>query len=556
MLTACAGIPTSAPIKYGNQVNNPNADQFIQVIGRPPTEGMNPTEIVEGYLSALADSRNDYSIARQYLSSDAAQSWKSDSGFNIYETSDLSVVDAGDQVNLNAGKFGEIDATGYLTVAAPSAQLSQSFGIAKNAEGQWRINKLADGVLLSAGDVERSFNGYPIYFLSPGKTGLVGDTVLVPQTITGSATALVQALLSGPSTKLSLAVGNGFPTGTKLTYGSVPVTDGVATVDLTNQVLSADQKVRSYLSAQLVWTLNSLPNVSSVEIKVSGQPLSVTGVPDRQSTKDWISFNPAQFSGLEILHYVSDNKVLSVDLKGQTKVQVAMPQTFTGKIGAVSALIDGSGVAAVTSDNKQIFASTGRGGEFTKVAAGSSLSTPTWDRSGNIYFSDYGVGIKKFNTRSQISPVTFDASNIASEKQVKQLAVAKDGVRVALVISDGSAERLLIGSIVSNDLITRIVGLHYADRSITSIRDVIWQTPTSIAVLGSDSSGGNLIFDIDITTGLSTSINAPLSAQRVATSLAKQLYVGTVEGAKMSVAKSSGSIWTDLVDGYSPYFSE
>lgn len=556
LVAGCTGIPSAGPVKFGDQINGMNADQFIQVIGRPPTIGMSQTEIVTGFLAALADSRNDYSIARKYLLPEISKTWKTETGVSVYETTGLTVTEAGEQVNLSAGKFGEIDSTGYLTIAAPSSQLSQSFGIAKDAQGQWRISKLTDGILLSAGDVERSFNGYPIYFLTPGKTGLVADTVLVPQTITGSATALVQALLSGPSSKLSLATLNAFPTGTKLSYGSVPVTDGVATVDLTNQVLSADQITRSHLSAQLVWTLNSLPNVSSVEIKVSGQPLSVTGVANLQSTKDWIGYNPVQFSGLETMHYINQNNVMSIDLKGETKTVVAMPQTFTGKLGAVSGLVDGTGVAAVSSDGKQIFASTGRGGEFAKVATGSALSTPTLDSNGNIYFADYGSGIQKLNSKRQLVPVTFDSTNVGTEKQVKQIAVAKDGVRVALVISDGSVDQLIVGAIVSNDLITRIVGLHYVDRSIDSIRDITWQTPTSIAVLGSDDSGGNMIFDIDLATGLSTSISAPLSAQRVATSLAKQLYVGTVNGETMSIAKSSGSLWTDVTAGYSPYFSE
>lgn len=556
LLSGCSNIPTAGPIRFGQEIKSVDSNQFIQVIGRPPIDGMSQEQIIRGFLAALADSRDNYAIAKQYLTVETAQSWKSDGLVTIYENNSLSIELESEQAVATMSKFGALDKSGHLEIVSAGVQISQVFSLVRNAQDEWRITNLADGVLLSVNDVERSFNGYPAYFLSSDRRRLVPDTVLLPQVITGSATSLVQALLDGPSSKLSAAVINAFPPGTRLTYGSVPVVDGLATVDLTNQVLSADQPTRALMSAQLVWTLSSLPNVNSVEIRVSGQPLSITGSQLEQTTRDWSEFNPAQFTGSELVHFVKNNQVFSISLDGEVTPVVQLDPTSNFSLGLAFGATDGSGIAALSADNKEVLLSTGGGGQFRSVASGESISRPSWDQQGNIYYSDYGVGLFKVNSDGKVSAVIFEENGLATSTQVKQISIAKDGVRAAIAISNGSADFLLVGSIVETETSTRIVGLRLVERTITLIQDIAWQTPTSVAVLGSDSSGGNLIFDVDLTVGTSTTTTAPLSAKTIASSIGKQMYVGTVSGAKVTIARQSGPTWTDIAEGASPYLAE
>ena len=553
--SSCSGIPNSAPIKFGQDIKSTDTNQFIQVIGRPPIDGMDQSQIIRGFLSALADSRENYAVARQYLSDEIVSTWRSADGITIYDSATLTVEVTTTGAVANANKFGELDVNGHLLIAPQAAQISQPFGLARNANNEWRISELPDGVLLSLNDIERSFDGYPVYFLSLDKKHLVADTILIPQTLTGSATSLVQALLNGPATKLSLAVSSAFPTGTKLTYGSVPVVDGKATVDLTNQVLSADQPTRALMSAQLVWTLSSLPNVNSIEVRVSGQPLSVTGASLVQSSANWASFNPAQFTGTELIHFTNGNQVFSSGPDGTVKPVVQVDPTSEITLGKTFGSADGTGIAAVSADNKKVLLSTGRGGQFAVVSSGEFVSAPSFDKSGNILFSDYGVGVFEVNSDGQLSEVSFDSTNLASTNQVKQVSIARDGTRVGLVVSDGSTDLLLVGAIVRDENSTRIVGLRQVERTITLIRDLSWQSTTSLAILGSDLSGGNLIFDVNLTFGTSTSISAPLSAQTIASSSTKQIYVGTISGSKSVIAKQSGTLWIDVIEGASPYLA-
>ena len=556
LLTACAGIPTSAPIKYGPEINSAQSDQFIQVIGRPPYAGMTQEQVIRGFLSALADSRNNYAIAKEYLSQDAATTWQTSAGITLYDFATLEVTAEDTIANVKMAKVAEINEVGYLTISPTGTKIDQTFELAQNELGEWRISKLSDGVLLTTGDVERSFKGYPVYFLSSDRRTLVADTVLLPRNLTGSATALVQALLEGPSNKLKVATVNSFPTGTKLTYGSVPISDGVANIDLTNQILSSDQQTKSHMSAQLAWTLGSVPNVNSISITVSGQPISISGVAQTQTAQDWPLFNPAQFTGNEILHLVRDNQVISYDLNGEETLVVQVNPSSRININDAYGSPQGGSIAAISTDKKRVLLSTGRGGQFEQVATGEAVSKPSWDKSGSLFYSDYGVGIFEVTANREIRPVSFSANDLARVTQVKQLAIANDGVRVAMVVSDGSIDLLVGGAIVKTQTDTQIIGLHLIERNISVIKDLTWQTPTSIAVLGSDSSGGNLIMDVDLATGTHISTAAPVSAQSIASSIGKQIYVGTSSDGKPTIARQIGASWSDITFGSSPYFAD
>ena len=84
----------------------------------------------------------------------------------------------------------------------------------------------------------------------------------------------------------------GFPEGTTLVPESVPVVDRIADVALNDAVLAADDNARRALSAQLVWTLRQLPDISGVRITVNGQPLLVPGVGATQGMTDWLTYDP------------------------------------------------------------------------------------------------------------------------------------------------------------------------------------------------------------------------------------------------------------------------
>ena len=56
LLTGCAGIPSSGPVRVGDQVRADRTEPFTRVLPASPAKGASPLEIVNGFLTANASS--------------------------------------------------------------------------------------------------------------------------------------------------------------------------------------------------------------------------------------------------------------------------------------------------------------------------------------------------------------------------------------------------------------------------------------------------------------------------------------------------------------------
>ncbi|MGD9954875.1 MAG: GerMN domain-containing protein, partial [Candidatus Nanopelagicales bacterium] len=313
VLAGCAGVPTSGPIEQGPSIAAPGNDQFIRVIARPPVDGMTPEEVVRGFQEATASQDTGFGVAKQYLTAVAATTWNPAKGVTIYDTSGLTFESAGSTVSAVGRQSGEIDRSGQYTVAAPGTQLSVEYRL-QRIDGQWRISALPDGLVLGRGDIDRGYRAFNLYYFTRDSSILVPAPVMLPLSNAGVATRLVSALLAGPTPWIAPSVRTGFPEGTTLVPEAVPVVDGVADVALSDAVLTADDRARQSLSAQLVWTLRQLPDISGVRISVNGRPLLVPGVGSTQSMTDWVTYDPDAVPDTFTAYALSgDGRLLKVD---------------------------------------------------------------------------------------------------------------------------------------------------------------------------------------------------------------------------------------------------
>ena len=550
VLSGCAGIPSSSQVYYGEEISQDTSTQFVRVIARPPSLDMNPEEIIRGFLDACADPSEDYEIARQYLDVESAENWNPLSGIEIYEASTIEVAEAKTTLTVGAVKLGTISDLGRFQVGDPGAEISRSFDLEQNAGGQWRISSLSDGILLSSGDVDRSFRSFPIYFFNTELTSLITDSLLVPVSNSGAATSLVRSLLDGPSPYLSPVATSAFPVGTTLTYGSVPVLNGIAQVDLSNEILGANEVTRRALSAQLVWTLSALANVTSVQISVSGQPLALANVSSLQTIRDWQNFSVLPNPDRKVLNVIRNEKIFAISDAAES-----LRYTSTTPLIFASPNATDTRIATVTADLKSLQVANASDSIFELVAQGEQISKPTWDRDGSIYFSDFGSGVREVANDGSLREVLVDVSALGTNDQVKQVAVSSDGVRVAVVLSDGIQDVIAVGAIFKAESETRIIGLHRIERSIVTIRDIAWSSPTSIAVLGTDESKSEQLFDISLLDGKSKLFSTPIGAQQISVDGTRKIFVSAVDGTNQLVYQQSFGSWTQVTTGIGGYFS-
>jgi hypothetical protein len=540
LLSACASIPTSGPIQQGPVVAAAAGDQIVRVLPRSPIAGMTPEEIVRGFQEATASADPEWKIARSYLTPDAAAAWRPDAGVAVYDDSGLATSTKGSVVKQEGVLAATISEDGEYTVVAPSRRTTWGYDLVQDADGEWRIAKLPQGLVLGPGDIARSYRSFDIYFFTRDYTTLVPAPVTIPVSPTGQATALVRQLLAGPTPWIAPAVATAFPQGTRLALGSVPVTDGVAEVALSREVLNADDVSRQKLSGQLVWTLRQVPEVASVRITVNGQPLPVPGAATPQPIDSWSVLDPDVLPGNAVAYGVGAKGIVSLADGKPTALGI------TPRLTSPGVSLDSTQVAGVSQDGRSLY--VGRlapGAEAEKRYAGNDLSHPSWDRTGAVWVVDRGAGLVVLRgDKSAAVPVVL-APRGFRDADISSVAVSRDGTRMALLVRRGVLVEPWLARVERHGEGVTVSSPVRVDNQVTEALDLAWADAETLVVLG--TSGATALEVVDITVGSSRSRHQT-APDASATSIAAAPGPGRVDlvGDRTSTWLQSGTTWTRL----------
>ena len=542
LLAGCAGIPGSGPVHVGRPVPALGGlgDIDVRVLPAAAQPGDTPSEIVHGFLRALVNSDGDYEIARSYLTHRAASAWKSGEGVTTYDDSGVDIREASSGTNartlqFRAPRVGVIDGRGNY--APVSGQVRATFGLVRQ-NGQWRLDRLADGVLLSALDAQRTFRPALVYYLNHSGTTLVPEQVLLRPTPQSVTTALVRSLLEGPGKWLAPSVRTGFPRGTTL-LGNVPVdpNGGVAEVNLSNVVHQASTTQLKALSAQIVWTLRQVNEISVVRLLADGSSLVVPGVPVNQPIRSWGSYNPSAPPSMKVA--VFDHNGVWQPVGG------GLPGLTAATAGLSGVALSGSGatIAGIRNRRKSVSLVLSAHGHSPVVAlTADALTPPTFDPSGAAYSV-----VTRGATRS-VGMVTADGTvhqvavdHRLLERRVQQLRLSRDGARVAAVVGRAGHGRLLVGRVT----VTRAGVQFSAFRDVLlgtgDVRGVAWDGGAELVVTAADPGGGREVLDVDVDGyGTQTVPTSGLPAQPVT--------VAKAPGQPLLV-KAGGSVWRTNANG-------
>jgi hypothetical protein len=555
-LSGCAGIPHGGAVHIGRPVPAPGGlnDVDVRVLPAAAQPGLVPTDVVRGFLRAVVNAGGNYDIARTYLTKRAAAGWRAGEGLTTYDDSGVDIRVAARSatsrsLQLRAPRVGVIDARGDFTPRG--GDVRATFGVVRQ-DGEWRIDRLADGVLLSTFDAQRAFRPALVYYLNRPGTTLVPEQVLLPPT-SGSATALVRALITGPGAWLAPSVHSGFPEKTEL-LGNVPIAaDGTAEVNFTAAVRQASQSQLKALSAQLVWTLRQISEIKRVHILADGSALSVPGAPADQPTSSWPSYNPAAppTTGVAVFDHAGQWRTVGGTLPG-------IAVTARGLDG-VAISHDGSTVAGVRSHRHGAKLVVGGRGQSPRVRlSADSLTAPTFDPSGVVFTVATRGGVQ---TIAAAPPPGGRAINASADQSllgrpVQQLRLSRDGERVAAVVGRAGHGRLLVGRVTTSRNGTRFDAFRNVLPDAADVRGVAWDGGDQLVVTAADAVGGRELVEVDVDGyGTRTVPTSGLVGQPVNLAAAPGRPLLVVAGRSVWSDNPTGG-WSRLGPGDQPVYAD
>ncbi|MFD1716762.1 LpqB family beta-propeller domain-containing protein [Georgenia deserti] len=477
LVAGCASLPRSGPVT----ASDPDlpAPQPVGFLARGPQPGASPEEIVEGFLAASAAGySDDFVVARTFLTGAAADTWQPLAQVRVYdEEPELTRGDDGG-VHLSVGAAASVDGAGRYTEASEDATIDADFTLARNAQGEWRIAGLDDGVLLSAANFSSIYTESALYFLTPDRQALVPETRWFPQE--NLATSLVSALLEGPSPWLEPGVATAVPVGTRMVVESVTVTDGVARVDLSADSLSADGRERALLYAQVQTTLGAVAEIQDVEITAAGAPFEVS-----QTAPDLSSY--PYTSGATLA--VSEGTL--VDVSGGE----ATPRPGSDLLSGMDLHDPAVGyegqtaTTAVLDGNDRLISAPPNGDQPIMLAEGTNLVAPSVDRFGWVWTTPTQNEGSLLAVLANGDLVDVAASWLEGG-QVRAVRVSRDGARMAVAWVENNGDLVLdLASVVRtpNGVPQHLGEPVRVGENLSDVTDLAWTEENTLAALGTSS---------------------------------------------------------------------
>ncbi|MGO4785030.1 LpqB family beta-propeller domain-containing protein [Cryobacterium sp. W22_MBD10_FK3] len=264
MLGGCSSIPRTGAVQAGQDAVTGENPAPVFLPDRP-RDGATMEEILTGFIGAATSPENNYEIAREFLTNEFSDTWKSDTNVTVDDGSGRIIAPVDESMMLvSVRPVAEVNSIGeyHEDVASAAVQLRYEF---TQDDGEWRISAAPNGTVLDQNTFEDVFSAQSLYFFDPDFRYLVPDVRWFPRGAS-TPTKIVNGVLNGPGEWLAGAVISAFPEGTALTADAVTVVARDAKVDLNSDALSADAVTLQRMKSQLE---NSLPSGLSVTITIN-----------------------------------------------------------------------------------------------------------------------------------------------------------------------------------------------------------------------------------------------------------------------------------------------
>jgi hypothetical protein len=372
-----------------------------------------------------------------------------------------------------------VDALGKYSEVTPERTVSYSYSFTQ-VDGQWRISSAPNGVILDRFTFDLVYAQYPLYFFDSFFTVLVPDIRFFP---TGSldSTRIMKALLAGPSEWLAAngAVQTAFPPGTALVADSVPVTRGVASVDLNENALAADTTGIRRMKLQATASLQTVENITSVQLLIQGAEQEV-------GTADSVeSLMPRPVDSRAL--------VLTPDTFGYLTGAVIEPVTYLSSFivsAQPSDVTVGPGVRiAAMKTAEGVYLVRAPGGS-SLIDGRANLIAPAIDNFGFVWSvpSNAPDQLRAISTDGSQTPV---AGSWEEAGDISSLEISRDGARLVALVDTAEGFQLIARSITRD---ARNIPIAIGPSIVLGTLegqalDLAWVDSSQVATLELDSAG-------------------------------------------------------------------
>ena len=497
-LTGCTSIPSSGSVQSAEIESSAEGATF-DFLPPGPSAGAAQEEIIAGFIAAGTAAQDNYRVARSYLTQEAQEIWNPNASVviragepTVTETSETTLRYSV-QVAASVDEFGR-----YLATTAATPQ-ELRFELAKEGD-EWRISDAPDGIVLTEPAFSEAFAAYRLYYFSRGYRELVADVRWFASRGEVS-TKIVRSLLAEPSFWLDQgATVSAFPEGTQLALTPIPVSDGVARVDLTTTVLAATEVTRQRMLTQLNASLSQVQGISSASMSINQNelviaPLGADG-PTLASGRDGRlvvllgrRFGYLQAGQVERIEGLSD-QVANLQPKG----------VFYSDAFDQALVVRSDGLWKVP-----------QGSEAALLDDRPDLVRPIVDSCGFVWSSAAPSTPDMVRIYSASESVSSLALELGQDSRLVSFELARDDTRLLVLVQTETGVRVLLSAVERNDeCVPQGIGDFVELGPLTGTAvDAAWIDDARVAVVVKDELTGigeAFVFD---TSGRSSSLGRP-----------------------------------------------
>lgn len=246
-----------------------------------------------------------------------------------------------------------------------------------------------------------------------------------------------------------------------------------------------------------------------------------------------------------------------------------VPPPGRAPLGALAVRRDGQRAAVVSGDGQQLYTVNitdgSTLGQAVLTSAGhparpeDGLASPSWDGRGDLWVVDRAAATPRVDMIRENRTVAVPVDDLGG-RTVQSLKISSDGVRVALVLKDGTGARsLALGVVVHTGTPgaqqVRISGLRTIAPLLAEVASVSWADTDQLLVLGKEKDRLQQLYYIS--TDGSQSADAPLQGGEMATVAASEGRengsvppVLAVQATESKIYRLIGNQWRELVLPY------